>query len=69
MHFLLASLLYLQITFDTPYYPEKTRDRVFDYVEMAMAVDFYFIMAYDVKVYATAWATCPLNSTMWGMYK
>ena len=56
-----------QITFDTAYFPETESGRVFDYVEMAQVVDFYFIMAYDMSGGSRAWANCPLNETEWGM--
>ena len=58
----------MQVSFDTPYYPETTRDRVFDYIEMAGAVDFYMVMAYDIRLWDSAWANSPLNITIWGMY-
>ena len=55
-----------QITFDTPYFPETESGRVFDYVEMAQALDFYFIMAYDMSGQGKPWANCPINATEFG---
>ena len=54
-----------QITFDTPYLPQKEFGRVFDYVEMAQVVDFFMIMAYDMSA-DIPWANCPLHETEWG---
>ena len=56
----------MQITFDTPYFPETESGRVFDYVEMAQVADFYVIMAYDMTGPGRAGANCRLNLIEWG---
>ena len=56
----------LQITFDTGYLPYTESYRVFDYLELSQAVDFFFIMDYDISGEKYPWSNCPLNEVEMG---
>ena len=62
--------LQMQVTFDAPSYPGPPTEGVFphyyDFLRMSKAVDFYFIMFYDMTGPNVSWANSPLNSTQWG---
>ena len=47
--------------------PMKEAGRVYDYVEISMAIDFYVIMDYDISGSDLPWANSPLNITELGM--
>ena len=60
----------MQVTFDAPAYPGPPTEGIFphyyDFLQMSKAVDFYFIMFYDITGPNVSWANSPLNSTEWG---